>query len=70
MKTLNWIAWISGGIGVLIILFAGISVLIGRNLFGFTHLINYFLAADSFFLITIALFIVVNRCECKKEPGA
>jgi hypothetical protein len=66
MKTLNWIGWISGGIGVLIILFAVISLLVGKILFGFAHLANFFQAANSFFLMTIALFIVVNRCECKK----
>jgi hypothetical protein len=66
MKTLNLIAWISAGIGVLIILFAGISLLTGRNLFGFSHLVNYFQAANSFFLITIALFIFVYRCNCNK----
>jgi len=67
MKTLNWIGWISGAIGVLIIIFAVISLILGRNLFGFNKLANYFQAANSFFLITIALFIVTNRCECKKD---
>jgi hypothetical protein len=67
MKVLNWIGWISCCIGILIIVFAGISLILGRNLFGFSHIINYFNAANSFFLITIALFIVTNRCECKKE---
>ena len=65
MKTLNWIAWISGSIGVLIILFAAISLVTGRNMFGFGKVVNYFHAANSFLLITIALFIVVNRCECR-----
>ncbi|HZL76626.1 MAG TPA: hypothetical protein VFB97_02885 [Bacteroidales bacterium] len=67
MKALNLIGWCSLAIGVLIILFAAISLLTGSNIFGFGHLINYFLAADSFFLVTIALFIVVNRCECNKK---
>lgn len=66
MKTLNWIGWISFGIGVLIILFAGISLLTEKNLFGFVHVVNYFQTANSFFLVTISLFIFVYRCECKK----
>jgi hypothetical protein len=66
MKALNWIGWISAGIGVLIILFAGISLLTGTILFGFKHLINFFHVANSFFLLTIALFIVAYRCECNK----
>jgi hypothetical protein len=66
MKALNWIGWISLGTGALIILFAGISLITGRNLFGINHLVSYFQAANSFILIAIALFIVAFRCECKK----
>jgi hypothetical protein len=67
MKALNWIGWISAGIGVVIMLLAGISILAGKNIFGFSHVVNYFHAANSFFLLTIALFIVVNRCECNRK---
>jgi ABC-type nickel/cobalt efflux system permease component RcnA len=66
MKTLNWIGWISGGIGAIIILLAAISLISGKNIFGFDHVVNYFQAADSFLLMAIAAFIVVYRCECKK----
>jgi hypothetical protein len=67
MKTLNWIGWISGGIGAVIILLAGISLVTGKCIFGFGHVVNYFHAANSFFLIAIALFIVVYRCECSRK---
>ena len=66
MKALNWIGWISGGIGAIIILFASISLATGKNIFGFAHVVNYFQAANSFLLMAIALFIVVYRCDCKK----
>jgi hypothetical protein len=66
MKELNWIAWISAGIGVLLILLAGISSFIDSKILGIVHRVNYFHAANSFFLITIALFIFLYRCECKK----
>jgi hypothetical protein len=66
MKTLNWIGWISGGIGVIIVLVAVISIISGKNIFGYGHAVNYFHAANSFFLMAIASFIVVYRCECKK----
>lgn len=66
MKAFNWIGWISLGIGSLIILFAAISAVTGRNLFGFAHLVNFFNAANSFILFAIALFIVTYRCECNK----
>jgi hypothetical protein len=66
MKALNWIAWSSLGAGVLIIILAAISLLIGRNIFGFNHLANYFTAANSFLLVAIALLIVTNRCKCNE----
>jgi hypothetical protein len=67
MKVLNLIGWASAGIGALMILLALISLIIGKNLFGVGHAVNYFHAANSFLLLTIALFIVVNRCECNKK---
>jgi hypothetical protein len=67
MKALNLIGWISGGIGVLIILLGFISGIIGKSILPIQHIGTYFQIANSFFLITIALFIVVNRCECNKK---
>jgi uncharacterized membrane protein YkvI len=67
MKALNWIAWISGGIGVVFILLGLIQSVLGSRFTEGTEIINYFHAANSFFLLTIALFIYLYRCECKKE---
>jgi len=61
MKILTWIGWISAAIGSLIVLFALISLLTGRIMFGFGHVVNFFHAANSFFLISIALFVFANR---------
>jgi hypothetical protein len=66
MKTLNWIGWISLAIAVLIMLFAGIFLITDKGMFGFSHVVNYFHAANTFILFTIAFFIVVHRCDCKK----
>jgi hypothetical protein len=65
MKALNLIAWISGGIGVIFVLLALIQGITSR-LSPETEIVNFFHAANSFFLITIALFIFLYRCECKK----
>jgi len=65
MKLLKIAGWISGGIGVLIIIFAAISLLIGKNLFGFVHLVNYFHAANSFLLTAIAMFLAPAICSKK-----
>jgi len=67
MKALNCIGWISGGIGAIIILLALISLVTGKSIFGFSHVVNYFQAANSFFLMAITLFIVVYRCECSRK---
>ncbi|HUX94148.1 MAG TPA: hypothetical protein VMV47_00335 [Bacteroidales bacterium] len=66
MKALNWIAWISAGTGLLLVLLGLIQLLFGR-IRPETQIINYFHAANSFFLITIALFVYLFRCQCKKE---
>jgi hypothetical protein len=60
MKTLNWIAWISSGLGVVFMLLGFISALVGRFNQG-TESINFFHVANSFFLITILLFIFLKR---------
>lgn len=67
MKALNLIGWISGGIGVILILLGTISGLTGRTVLPINHAANYFNIANSFLLVTVALFIVVNRCECNKK---
>jgi hypothetical protein len=66
MKALNWIAWISSGIGVVFVLLGFISALFGR-LRPETESINYFHAANSFFLITIASLLFLHLGRHKKE---
>jgi hypothetical protein len=69
MKAQNWIAWISLGIGVLILLVGIIAgMFLSRPYFGVvTNATTFFNVASSFFLLTIALFISVYRCQCNKD---
>jgi 4-hydroxybenzoate polyprenyltransferase len=67
MKTLKWIGWVSLAIAALIILVAGISVITEKPIFGIKHAVNCFHAASTFILFTIALFIFIYKCNCKKE---
>jgi len=69
MKTLNWIAWISLGAGTLILLLGIISgMFLTRPYFGIvTNATTFFNVAGSFFLLTIALFIFLYRCDCRKD---
>ena len=80
MKALNWIAWISGGIGLtflilglvqlfygLILFFLGVQRIGGGRLFGDTEVINFFIAASSFFSITIILFLLQIKNRHQKD---
>jgi hypothetical protein len=66
MKALNWIGWISSGLGVVFMLLGFISALFGRFNRG-TESINFFHVANSFFLITISLFIFLYRVNVKNS---
>jgi hypothetical protein len=70
MKILRWVAWISLGLAGIIIILACIMLVTGICFFGFNHAVNYFAVANSFLLVTIALFIVTKQCcccECKND---
>jgi hypothetical protein len=66
MKAFDWFARISAGIGILLILFAVISIksdtILGLSV---DHGVNFFHMANSFFLITIILFL--HNIKHKKE---
>ena len=68
MKALHWLACISLAGGLLIVIFAVISLLSGQILFGFGHVVNFFHAANSFFLIAITLILISNSCDEAKKP--
>jgi large-conductance mechanosensitive channel len=57
-------------VAVVIIILACISLLTGKAIFGFSHAVNYFQAANSFLLLAIALFIVTKHCNCETEKEA
>jgi hypothetical protein len=69
MKALNWIAWISSGIGAIILLLGIIAgMFLPRPYFGkVTNATTFFIVANSFFLLTVALFLFIYRCRCNKE---
>jgi hypothetical protein len=69
MKALKVIAWISISVGTIILLLGIISgMFLPRPYLGMvTNATAFFIVASSFFLLTIALFIFIYRCQCKKE---
>ncbi len=60
MKALNLIGWITGGIGVILILLGTISELIGKSILAVNHAVNYFHVANSFLLILSGVIIPVT----------
>jgi uncharacterized membrane protein len=66
IKVLNWIEWISAVIGVVLILLGFISIVFGR-IRPNTESVNYFHAANSFFLLAIVLFLFIHLGQFKKE---
>lgn len=66
MKALKWIAYISADIGALFVLIGLIQLVFGRFIQG-AEIINYFHAANSFFLITIVIFLYIHLIQNNKE---
>jgi hypothetical protein len=67
MKLPRLIAWISLSIAGILVIMGAISMLLCKNLFGITHVINYFHVANSFILIAIAVFIATKQCCCDSD---
>lgn len=56
MKAISRIAWISAVIGVLCLILAAVSLIMNTSIIAI-DLVNFFRAANSFFLLAIALFV-------------
>jgi uncharacterized membrane protein len=69
MKALKLIAWVSLGIGAVILLLGIISgMFLARPYLGMvTNATTFFMAANSFFLMSVALFIYNYRCRCNED---
>jgi hypothetical protein len=73
MKKLQTLGWISIGVAVVILLIAFIVKVTGVKIFTVSCVSSYFVLANSFLLLAIAIFIGVrlcycdDKCECKEE---
>jgi hypothetical protein len=65
MYLFDWLARISTGIGLLLVFVGGMSGFTNSDIIGFGSIINYFLVANTFFLITIILFL--HNIKHKKD---
>ena len=66
MKLFNSVAWISGLLAVAIMMLGCISFILGNNLLGVRHEANFFIVANSLFLLAILCVLAQQGCG-KKE---
>jgi hypothetical protein len=67
MKVLKWFAYISSGIGVILILVGVISALTLKHKLQAIYIVSYFLGANSFLLITTVILLFIHINHHKKE---
>ena len=66
LKALNVIAWIAAGLGLILIIVGFISAWFGRIIPG-TESVNFFHAANSFFLGSIVLFVFLIKKNLSRQ---
>jgi uncharacterized membrane protein len=66
VKALNWLEWISSVCGLVLLLLALISLIVGKPI-SVSSITSYFHAANSCFLLTIVLFLFIHLGQYKKE---
>ena len=63
MKTLKWIAYLSTGVGLLLVILGSISAFFHLHLLKVNYMPSYFQGANSFFLITIVIFLYLEHSK-------
>ena len=59
MKTLKWIAYIAAVIGLLLVVLGSVSAVFHIRLLQVNYMSSYFQGANSFFLITVIIFLYI-----------
>jgi hypothetical protein len=67
MKTLKWIAYVSSGIGLLLVILGSVAAVFHLQILQVRYLTSYFQGANSFFLIAVVIFLYILVCRHKKE---
>ena len=60
MKTLKWIAYIAAVIGLLLVVLGSVSAVFHIRLLQVNYMSSYFQGANSFFLITVIIFLYIH----------
>ena len=59
MRTIARFAWISAGVGIICLVLAAVALITNTSIISIDT-VNYFRAANSFFLLTIALLVYLD----------
>ena len=66
MKTLKWIAYASAIIGLLLVALGSVSAVFHLHMLQVNYISSYFQGANSFFLITVIIFLYIYLAGDKK----
>ncbi len=66
MQTLKWIAYITAVIGLLLVALGSVSAVFHIRLLQVNYMSSYFMGANSFFLITVIIFLYIHLAGNKK----
>jgi hypothetical protein len=69
MKILKWLSYFFGVLGVLLILTGIGTVITNKHNLQYVYTASYFLAGNSFLLITIALYLFIHQDQHKKDSS-
>lgn len=67
MKVIKWIAYASSAIGLLMVMLGSVATVFQLQILHVRYLTSYFIGANSFFLITIVIFLYLHLCEHKNK---
>lgn len=67
MKTLKWIAYISSGIGLLLVILGSVAAVFHLHILQVRYMTSYFQGANSFFLITIVILLYLHLGRNKQD---
>jgi len=67
MKLFTVVAWISGLLAVITMIVGFLSLILQNNLLGVRHEANFFIVANSLFLLAILCVLAQQGCCIKKD---
>jgi len=67
MKALKWLAYITSGIGLLLVIVGSVAAVFHLHILQVRYMTSYFQGASSFFLITIVILLYLHLGRNRKE---